>query len=72
MTRKQRTAILAPAVLVSTMFPVYQLCSRFFGAEWGWYAGFLVYWPLWCLALPLWSLGWTRLRAHVISGLLRV
>jgi membrane protease YdiL (CAAX protease family) len=53
MTRKQKLAVFAgPCVLVS-MFPVYQALGTWLGPIWGWYAGFLVYWPIWCIAAPL-------------------
>jgi hypothetical protein len=62
MTRGQWIAVAVPPVLVATMAGVYRTATLWLGAEWAWYAGFLVYWPLWCIALPIRLLGWPRLK----------
>jgi len=54
--------IAAPFVLL-TMWPVYRFTGQWWGDEWGWYAGFLVYWPVWGVVFPLSMLGWKRCTA---------
>jgi hypothetical protein len=67
-TKRQRLAILAAPVLTVTMLPVYWLAADLLGREWGWYAGFLVYWPVWCVGLPLALLGWSEARDLLRAG----
>jgi membrane protease YdiL (CAAX protease family) len=62
MTDKQKIAVGALPVLAVTMFGVFALLAHVLGPKLGWYAGFLVYWPLWCLLFPRWMLGWRRMR----------
>ena len=54
------------ATLVSensvTMIPVFRLLARWLGRKRAWYAGFLVYWPIWCILFPLWAIGRRKLR----------
>lgn len=45
------------------MFAVYQLAAFLLGTRLGWYVGFWVYWPVWCVLFPLWAVGWPRLKA---------
>jgi len=47
MKRKQLIAIGALPVLTVTMLGVYRLLLRRLGPKRAWYAGFLVYWPVW-------------------------
>jgi membrane protease YdiL (CAAX protease family) len=61
-SRKRRLVLAAPVLVVITMIPVYQLSEAWFGPKLGWYLGFLVYWPLWCLVFPLWAVGWAGIR----------
>ena len=62
MNRKQQIAIAIPPILTVTMLGVFHLTERLLGPELGWYAGFWVYWPVWCLLFPWWMLGWPGLR----------
>lgn len=57
MTRKQQIAIGALPVLVVTMLGVYQAAAWLLGPDLAWYAGFWVYWPIWCVLFPYWMLG---------------
>jgi len=67
MTLKQRAAIgAAPAVLL-TMAPVFQLTGNWLGREAGWYAGFPVYWIVWCIVFPLSTVGWSGIRETLRS-----
>jgi hypothetical protein len=62
MNKKRQIAIIALPVLVVMMFGVYQVLASFFGQEVAWYAGFWVYWPIWCVLFPGWLLGWKKFR----------
>lgn len=42
------------------MFGVFQILAQLLQRELAWYAGFWIYWPLWCLLFPLWILGRDR------------
>ena len=67
MSDKQKISIVALPVLVVTMFAVYQMFASFLGRELAWYAGFWIYWLLWCIAFPALMLGWrsmSRLFGH--------
>ncbi len=63
MKRKQLIAIGALPVLTVTMVGVYRLLLRRLGAGRAWYAGFLVYWPVWRILFPLQVLGFKKLRS---------
>lgn len=62
-SRKRQLVLSAPVLLVATMIPVFQLSEAWFGPELGWYLGFLVYWPLWCVIFPLWAIGKAGIRS---------
>ena len=47
MTKKQKIAIVAPLMLMVSMYVVYHLLSRAFSDTVTWYVGFLVYWGIW-------------------------
>jgi membrane protease YdiL (CAAX protease family) len=61
-SKKQQIAIAALPTLVLTMLGVYQAAGRMFGSNLGWYVGFLIYWPLWCVFYPVWILGWKEVK----------
>jgi membrane protease YdiL (CAAX protease family) len=63
MNRKQLVAIAALPTLTLTMIPVFGLLARWLGRKRAWYAGFLVYWPIWCILFPLRIVGPQKLRA---------
>lgn len=63
MNRKQLLAVAALPTLALTMIPVFRLLARWLGPRRAWYAGFLVYWPVWCMVFPLWLVGSQKLRA---------
>lgn len=54
---KQKVAILLPPVLFVVMYGVYQGFATLLGRNLGWYAGFAIYWPMFCIAIPLWLVG---------------
>lgn len=53
MELKQRIAIGLSPVLFLVMFGVYQGFARILGSDLGWYAGFAVYWPIFCVLIQL-------------------
>jgi hypothetical protein len=62
-TDVRRMLILAaPVLVVATVIPVFALARHVFGNSVGWYLGFLVYWPVWCILFPLWAIGWRGVR----------
>jgi membrane protease YdiL (CAAX protease family) len=70
--QKQRIAIAALPTLVLMMLGIYQGAARLFGNSLGWYVGFMVYWPVWCVLYPLWMLGWDGFRGLFQSRRLRL
>jgi hypothetical protein len=61
MKRKQVIALAALPTLVLSMIPVYRLLARWLGQKRAWYAGFVVYWLMWCIPFSLWAIGLRRL-----------
>ena len=55
--QKQKIAILLSPILFAVMFVVYQGFAALLGSDLGWYAGFAIYWPLFCVAIPLFLVG---------------
>jgi membrane protease YdiL (CAAX protease family) len=55
--QKQQTAILLSPILFAVMFLVYQGFATLLGKDLGWYAGFAIYWPIFCVAIPLLLVG---------------
>jgi len=53
MDKKQKIAISALPVLALMMYCVFQVLAQLFGRILAWYAGFWVYWPLWCIGYPI-------------------
>jgi len=62
MSRKQIAALAALPTLTLTMIPTYRLLARWLGQKRAWYAGFVVYWLIWCIPFSLWAIGLRRLR----------
>jgi membrane protease YdiL (CAAX protease family) len=61
-SRRQWIAVVALPVLAVSMLGVFRLLGWLLGPEVGWYVGFWVYWPVWCVLFPWWMLGWRRIR----------
>jgi len=57
MDTRQIIAILAPIVLVATMYPIFQVVSKKYGKQSGWFLGIAIYWTLWAVVFPLGMLG---------------
>jgi membrane protease YdiL (CAAX protease family) len=55
--QKQKIAILLSPILFAVMLLVYQGFARLLGSSLGWYAGFAIYWPIFCVAIPLFLVG---------------
>src|SRR4051812_29731101 len=51
----------APVAVLATMLPLYRILAATLGARRGYLLGFAIYWIGWCLAVPLWILGWSGL-----------
>lgn len=62
MNRKQIVALAALPTLTLTMIPVYRLLARWLGQKRAWYAGFVVYWSIWCIPFSLWAIGPRKLK----------
>jgi len=62
MNQSQKIAIVAPPLLVVMMIGIFQAAKRWLGAKRAWYAGFLVYWPIWCILFPWALLGRKRIK----------
>jgi len=62
MDENQKIAIAALPTLVVVMVPAYLALGRLLGPGWGWYTGFLFYWPICCILLPHKLIGWSGLR----------
>ena len=58
---KQKIAILLSPILFVVMFAVYQGFAAILGSNIGWYAGFAIYWPLFCVAIPFLLVGSGRI-----------
>ncbi len=56
-SKKKKIVILMPVVLIISASFVFYLSSRSFGKEIGYLTGFLFYWLVWCLLIPLMLLG---------------
>jgi hypothetical protein len=63
MTARQRIAVAAAPLVALTMMPVFSATGHWLGPKGGWYAGFPVYWVLWCLVFPLCMIGGSGLRS---------
>ncbi len=57
MNSKQIIAILAPLAIIATMFPIFQLFSRWMGKTLGWYFGLVLYWIVWGGIFPVVMIG---------------
>jgi membrane protease YdiL (CAAX protease family) len=57
MDRKQKIAIILSPALTVVMFFIYQGFAIILGKYLGWYAGFAIYWPLFCVIIPVLLIG---------------
>lgn len=53
----QRLLLLSPIVLVGSMYAVFQAATAALGTQRGFVTGFLIYWAVWGVAIPLWFVG---------------
>jgi uncharacterized protein len=60
--RRRIIAMVAPAGLIASTYVVFQVAVDDLGQRWGYLAGFVFFWVVWCLALPLGLLGWRGVR----------
>jgi len=54
---KQKMLLVIPLVLLATTYLAFREFIAFFGFKAGYFAGFVFYWMVWGLLLPLWVLG---------------
>lgn len=59
---RQQVALLIPVAVPVSMIGVFGTANAIFGSVPGYLIGFLVYWGVWCLAVPLLLLGPSRIR----------
>jgi len=52
----------APAAILGSMYLVFLAVSQLVPIQYAVFAGLPVYWLVWCLAFPLWVVGWRGLR----------
>ncbi len=52
MNGRQTIALIAPAIVLGVMYPVFQLLGHLLGNDLGWYAGLMIYWVLWGALYP--------------------
>jgi hypothetical protein len=60
--RRRIIALVAPVGLITSTYVVFQAAVGSLGQRWGYLAGFVFFWVVWCLALPLGLLGWRGVR----------
>jgi uncharacterized protein len=53
-TMRQWALLLAPPLLISSMWAAFRGFRVLLGPKVGYFAGFVCYWLAWCLAFPLW------------------
>jgi membrane protease YdiL (CAAX protease family) len=53
----RRSLLLAPVVLIATMYVVFQVAARLGGVQVAHYAGFAIYWLVWGVGAPLFVVG---------------
>jgi hypothetical protein len=55
--RRQVAALAAPPVLIATTYAAFQGLVGWLGERWGYLAGFLFFWLVWCAGFSLWAIG---------------
>ena len=55
-------AIVAPVFIIGSMYPIFQLASRTWGYEIGWFLGMAIYWLVWGFAYPFRLMGKETIR----------
>jgi membrane protease YdiL (CAAX protease family) len=68
LTGKQRTMLVAPAVLVVSMYLAFQQFTATLGFPLGYLVAFALYWFAWCLALPIAIIGSRGVVGLLASG----
>jgi hypothetical protein len=53
---RQWALLFAPPLLIGSMLAAFRGLSALLGPKVGYFAGFVCYWLVWCLAFPLWIL----------------
>lgn len=62
MNNEQKIAIIAPAILIGAIYPIFHLLSGTFGEKIGWYLGLVIHWFVWGEAFSLLIIGKERAK----------
>jgi membrane protease YdiL (CAAX protease family) len=65
MNREQKLAIIAPLILIGSMYPIFEFLPRVCGDRIGWYLGLVLYWLIWGGIFSLWIIGVENIRKIV-------
>jgi membrane protease YdiL (CAAX protease family) len=57
MSTRQKIAIISPLILITSMYPVFQVLSGTLGETVGWYLGLAIYWLIWGAVFPWLMIG---------------
>jgi uncharacterized protein len=57
MDTKQILALTMPIILLASMYPIFQILSRKFGNQTGWFFGLVIYWIIWGAVFSFTMLG---------------
>lgn len=57
MNAKQILALTMPIILLASMYPIFQILSRKFGNQTGWFFGLVIYWIIWGAVFSFTMLG---------------
>jgi membrane protease YdiL (CAAX protease family) len=57
LSKKQIVLLIMPPILLATTYGVFYNLSRWMGPICGYLGGFIFYWVVWCIILPLWAVG---------------
>ena len=54
--------LILPVILLGTTAFAFFIFSRLFGKKPGYFLGFVFYWTIWCLLIPLWFFTWEDIK----------
>ena len=53
LTWQQLSLLLTPWLLLATTYSIFRFLKRRLSVTWAYFGGFLFYWLVWCLLLPI-------------------
>lgn len=62
------TLIIIPFILLFSMIMIFNVLTHNFGSTIGWLGGMTIYWLFWCLAFPIFLLGWYDVKELFIKS----